>query len=62
MVHMATSLQRISIKAEQYKQYAAAVGAQKMLYELLLRRKLDHEAAKARPFLMSYYKSCLYRV
>ena len=26
---------------------AAAVGAQKMLYELLLRRKLDHEAAKA---------------
>ena len=26
---------------------SAAVGAQKMLYELLLRRKLDHEAAKA---------------
>ena len=47
MVHMATSLQRISIKAEQFKQYAAAVGAQKMLYELLLRRKLEDEAAKA---------------
>ena len=47
MVHMATSLQRISLKAEEDKQYAAAVGAQKMLYELLLRRKMDHEAAKA---------------
>ena len=48
MVHMATSLQRISLKAEQDKQYAAAVGAQKMLYELLLRRKMDNEAEKAR--------------
>jgi hypothetical protein len=47
MVDMATSLQRISLKAEEDKQYAAAVGAQKMLYELLLRRKMDHEAAKA---------------
>ena len=47
IVHMATSLQRISLKAEEDKQYAAAVGAQKMLYELLLRRKIDHEAAKA---------------
>ena len=47
IVHMATSLQRISLRAEEDKQYAAAVGAQKMLYELLLRRKLDHEAAKA---------------
>ena len=47
MVHMATSLQRISMKAEESGQFAAAVGAQKMLYELLLRRKLDHEAAKA---------------
>ena len=44
---MATSLQRISLKAEESGQFAAAVGAQKMLYELLLRRKLDHEAAKA---------------
>ena len=35
MVHNATSLQRISLKAEQDKQYAAAVGAQKMLYEFL---------------------------
>ena len=46
--HMATSLQRISLKAEEDKQYAAAVGAQKMLYELLLRRKMDNEAEKAR--------------
>ena len=47
IVHVATSLQRIALKAEEDKQYAAAVGAQKMIYELLLRRKLDHEAAKA---------------
>ena len=45
--HMATSLQRISLKAEEDKQYAAAVGAQKMLYELLLRRKMDHGACGA---------------
>ena len=47
IVHVATSLQRISLKAEEDKQYAAAVGAQKMIYELLLHRKMDHEAAKA---------------
>ena len=47
MVHIATSLQRISLKAEESGQFAAAVGAQKMLYELLLRRKMDHQAAKA---------------
>ena len=46
-MHVATSLQRISLKAEEEKQYAAAVGAQKMIYELLLRRKMDREAAKA---------------
>ena len=46
-VQMATNLQRISLKAEQDKQYVAAVGAQKILYELLLRRKMGHEAAKA---------------
>ena len=48
MVHIATSLQRISLKAEESGQFAAAVGAQKMLYELLLRRKMDHEAEKAK--------------
>ena len=47
-VHMATSLQRIALKAEQDKQYGAAVGAQKMLYELLLRRRHDDEAEKAK--------------
>ena len=47
MVHTATSLEQISLKAEKDKQYVAAIDAQKMLYELLLRRKLDHEAAKA---------------
>ena len=47
IVHVATSLQRISLKAEEDKQYAAAVGAQMMIYELLLRRRMDHEAAKA---------------
>ena len=46
IVHVATSLQRIALKAEEDKQYAAAVGAQKMHYELLLRRRMDHEAAK----------------
>ena len=39
---------RISLKAEEDKQYAAAVGAQKMLCELLLRRKMDNEAENAR--------------
>ena len=48
MVHMATSLQRIALKAEQDKQYGAAVGAQKMLYELLLRRRHDDEAEIAK--------------
>ena len=48
MVHMATTLQRVALKAEQDKQYAAAVGAQKMLYELLLRRRLDDEAEKSK--------------
>ena len=47
IAHVATSLQRISLKAEEDNQYAAAVGAQKMIYELLLRRKMDHKAAKA---------------
>ena len=35
IVHVATSLQRIALKAEEDMQYAAAVGAQKMIYELL---------------------------
>ena len=47
IVHVATSLQRIALKAEESGQFAAAVAAQKMLYELLVRRKMDHEADKA---------------
>ena len=45
--HMATTLQRVSLKAEMSGQYARAIGAQKTLYELLLSRKMDHEADKA---------------
>ena len=45
--HIATSLQRISLKAEESGQFAAAVDAQKMVYELLLGLEMDHEAAKA---------------
>ena len=52
---MATSLQRISLKAEEDKQYAAAVGAQKMLYELLLRRKMDHFTCLAAAKLTAMY-------
>ena len=48
MVHKATSLQCIALKAVQDKQYGAAVDAQMMLYELLLRRRLDDEAEKAK--------------
>ncbi len=47
MFHMAASLQRISLKAEEDKQFDAAVGAQKMHYELLLCRKMYHEAVRA---------------
>ena len=35
ILHMAKSLQRIALKAEQDKKYRATVGTQKMLYELL---------------------------
>ena len=52
--HMETSLQRISLKAEEDTQYAAAVGAQKTRYELLLRQIMDHEAAKANRFGWGY--------
>ena len=48
MVHMAISLQCIELKAQQGKLCSSAVGAQKMLYELLLRRRLDDEAEKAK--------------
>ena len=48
MVHMATSLQRISLKAESDKQFSASVGALRLLYDILLALKLDNEAIRAR--------------
>ena len=43
MVHMATSLQRISLKAEQDKQYAAACGALNSLRVMLVQPQLDRQ-------------------
>ena len=54
MEHMATSLERIVLNAEQDKQNGAAVGEQKMLYELILRRRLDDEAHKAKKLSWGY--------
>ena len=48
VTHLCTSLQRVSLKAEQDKQYSASVGAMKLIYEILLSRRLDNEAIKAR--------------
>ena len=47
IVCVATFLRHIVLKAEEDKQYAAAVDVRKMLYELSLRWKMDHEAAKS---------------
>ena len=48
MTHLCTSLQRISLKAESDKQFSASVGALRLLYDILLARKLDNEAIRAR--------------
>ena len=48
VTHLCTSLQRVSLKAEHDKQYSASVGAMKLIYEILLSRRLDNEAIKAR--------------
>ena len=45
--HMATTLQRVSLKAEMSGQYASAIGAQRLLYDLLVSRRLDADAKKA---------------
>jgi hypothetical protein len=47
-VHLATSLQRLSLKAEQDKQYSASVGAMRLRNDILLARRLDVEASKAK--------------
>ncbi|CRY93462.1 conserved hypothetical protein [Synechococcus sp. WH 8103] len=44
---MATTLQRVSLKAELSGQYASAIGAQRLLYDLLVSRRLDADAKKA---------------
>ena len=48
VAHLATSLQRLSLKAEQDRQYAASVGALRLLYDILLARRLDVEASRAK--------------
>ena len=48
VTHLCTSLQRISLKAESDKQFASSVGALRLLYDILLSRRLDNEAQKAR--------------
>ena len=45
--HMATTLQRVSLKAEMSGQYVSAIGAQRLLYYLLVSRRLDADAKKA---------------
>ena len=48
VTHLCTSLQRISLKAESDKQFASSVDALRLLYDILLSRRLDNEAHKAR--------------
>ena len=48
VTHLCTSLQRISLKAESDKQFASSVGALRLLYDILLSRRLDNDAIKAR--------------
>ena len=52
--HMATTLQRVSLKAEMSGQYASAIGAQRLLYDLLVSRKLDADAKKAKRNVWGY--------
>ena len=47
ITHMETTLQRVSLKAEMSGQYASAIGAQRLLYDLLVSRRLDADAKKA---------------
>ncbi len=47
LTHLCTSLQRISLKAEGSQQFGASVGALRLLYDILLSRRLDNDAIKA---------------
>ena len=48
VTHLCTSLQRISLKSEGSQQYGASVGALRLVYDILLSRRLDNDAIKAR--------------
>ena len=48
VTYLCTSLQRISLKVESHLQFGASVGALRWLYDILLSRRLDNEAIKAR--------------
>ena len=45
--HMATTLQRVSLKAEMSGQQASAIGAQRLLPDLLVSRRLETDEKKA---------------
>ena len=45
--HMSTTLQRVSLKAEMSGQQASAIGAQRLLPDLLVSRRLETDEKKA---------------
>ena len=45
--HMATRLQRVSLKAEMSGQQASAIGAQRLLLDLLVSRRLETDEKKS---------------
>ena len=45
--HMATTLQLVSLKAEMSGQQASAIGAQRLLPDLLVSRRLETDEKKA---------------
>ena len=45
LAHLCTSAQRVALRAESAGQYAAAIGALKLLHEMLIR---PHQAAQQR--------------
>ena len=47
MAHLCTSAQRVALKAEQAGQYAAAIGALKLLHEMVV---VTHTNPKERTF------------
>ena len=47
IAHMCTSLQRVALKAERDRQYGASVGAIRLIYDILVSRRLDLDAKQA---------------